>query len=222
LNESLNIYRYCTSVGIYQGYDEEAKKHKIVMRNTNDDINQSKPYYESYLLDEFQFMIWYSCHGEIISEEKMFDTAGDFWNNSDSEIKRSLRKCYRELIANKLVYVNESANSDMLMYEVGTRIQPYVVSIFDWQHLQKNWKNLLKALNYTVSSLFLPSEERRIVQYFRKNLGATFLDYINDYDLMRTGKYISLGNNINNLLNGGYIFPVGWSSSFYPDINIQY
>lgn len=207
------IYRLCTSVGMYRGYDSATKLHTVAVRNPTEIIEKEGHCYKYFTLDEFQFMVWYVCHAEIITEQDMLENASVFWEKSTTKHKKPLMKSYWELKEMGLIYAGEALSNDVALYEVGTRIQPYIISIFDYAHIQKTAKSFITALRYTVTSYFLPSNERKLVKYFRKNLGATFTDYVNENGLMKNGEFLMLGENINKLLCKGYIYPVGWCTT---------
>lgn len=210
-SNSPDMYRYCTSVGIYQGFDKEKNAHVIAVRNPDDLVKEGEKRFQYYYLDEYQFMVWYVCHGEIITEDDMYESAGELWQECDILPKKPIIRSYKELREMRLLFMSEADDNVIALYEVSTKIQPYIISLFDCSHLQKKAKVFWGAFKRTLTSFFLSQDERNLIKYFRKNIGTSFIEYVADEDMIQSGKYLTLGETINTLLKKGYIFPVGWS-----------
>ena len=211
---SSDLFRYCTSVGIYQGYDKKEKSHLIAVRMP-DVLVKEGGRIKYFQLDEYQFMLWYVCHGEIITEDDMYERVSELWQSCDIYPKKPILKSYHELQDMGLLYTEASQSNEIVLYELSTMIQPYVISLFDYSHLQKRVTVFLEVLSKTILSFFLPKDEKKIIKYFRNNTGTTFYDYIEDEKVVQSGEYLTIGRSINNLLKKGYVFPVGWAHSVH-------
>lgn len=211
VNNSVDLYRYCTSVGVYEGYSKQDKAHIVTVRMPNDAVKAGAQRFIRHYLDEYQFMVWFVCHATIISEDDMYEAVSELWSECDIFPKKPIIKSYRELREMGLLSMSQAEENEVSLYELSTRIQPYVVSISDCIFVQKNFLVLKNALINAVKSIFLPKEEKKIFRFFFGNKERTFFDYIRKEDLLQNGKYLTIGENIKSLLQKGYMCPVGWS-----------
>lgn len=121
-------YRYYTSVGIYQGYNSDSRQHFVLVRSSQENLCENEKRYHIVSLDEFQFMIWYACHGEIISEDDMYEIASKMWEKADGH-KKPLLRCIHELEELQLLSMKESATKEECMLNLVQSIQPFQQSL---------------------------------------------------------------------------------------------
>ena len=203
-------YRYCTSVGVYQGYDSKKHLHMVAIKNGNELLHESEKRYSVEYLDEFQFMIWYACHGEIIKESEMYEMASKFWEEAEFP-KRPLLKCYNELREKKLVDTVE-------MYDAATlctlieKIQPFVIDLKSVFCCKKSIGLFIKVCMMAIASVFLPSQEKHILKYFKKNPSSNFVNYMRVNNII-SEKYDCFIRDVNSLFYKGYLIPIGWTTT---------
>lgn len=166
VNNSVDLYRYCTSVGVYEGYSKQDKAHIVTVRMPNDAVKAGAQRFIRHYLDEYQFMVWFVCHATIISEDDMYEAVSELWSECDIFPKKPIIKSYRELREMGLLSMSQAEENEVSLYELSTRIQPYVVSISDCIFVQKNFLVLKNALINAVKSIFLPKEEKKIFRFF--------------------------------------------------------
>lgn len=214
-NDNSSPFYHCTSAGIYQGYDKDTCLHKIALRNPVLELPHGEKRFQMFFLEEFQFMIWYSCHGSIIAEQEMFEKASILWEQNMAEKKKGVLKCYNELKEMGLIYMSQSVTIEEGVYDVFVKVQPYVVNIFDYGRLVKSPKLLFSFSIWrkTILSLFLDPEEKKMIHYLRENPGANFLEYLSNSQKLASGEYARFGCMVNSLMSKGFILPVGWCSS---------
>ena len=211
VNNNVDLYRYCTSVGVYEGYSRQEKAHIVTMRMPDSAVRTEEERFVRYYLDEYQFMVWLVCHATIISEDDMYEAVSELWSECDVYPKKPIIKCYRELKEMKLLAMSQAEENELSLYELSTRIQPYVISVSDSIRTQRSLNVLKNAIINTIKSVFLPKEERQIFRFFCKNKERTFFDYIRNENMLQNGNYLSIGMSIKSLLQKGYMCPVGWS-----------
>lgn len=212
VNNSSDFFRYCTSVGVYGGYSQKEKAHIVTVRMPNNALQTGEQRFVRHYLDEYQFMVWYVCHATIISEDDMYEAVSELWSECDVQPKKPIIKSYKELKEMKLLAMSQAEEDDISLYELSTQIQPYIISLSDCIFVQKNVCVLKNALLNSIRSNFLPKEEKRIFKFFcGNNKEKTFFDYIKKENVMQKGTYLTIGKSIKNLLQKGYICPIGWS-----------
>lgn len=202
--------RYCTSVGVYQGYDPQKRLHTVAVRNGNEELHDDEKRFNLEHLDEFQFMIWYACHGEIIKETDMYEMASKFWEEAEFP-KRPLIKCYNELKERNLVNMIEIQNSEADLCALIARIKPYTLNFKSIPFLKKKLPVTIQTMCKAISSIFLSNGEKKILRYLRKNPNADFFKYISENRILEEKNYQFI-SDVNTLLYKGYIIPVGWTS----------
>lgn len=212
VNNSSDLFRYCTSVGVYEGYSKKENAHIVTVKMPNNVLETSKQRFVRHYLDEYQFMVWYVCHATIISEDDMYEAVSELWSECDVLPKKPIIKSYKELKEMKLLAMSQAEDNDISLYELSTQIQPYAICFSDCIFVQKNVRILKNALLNSIRSIFLPKEEKRIFKFLcGKNKEKTFFDYIKKENVMQEGTYLTIGKSIKNLLQKGYICPIGWS-----------
>ncbi len=210
VNNSTELFRYCTNVGVYEGYSKKEKAHIVTARMPDDVVNAGGQRFIRHYLDEYQFMVWLVCHATVISEDDMYEAASDLWYECDIQPKKPIIRSYRELREKKLLAMSQAEEKEVSLYEIGTQIQPYTISLSSSIFAQRSFRVLKNALWNTIKGNFLPKEEKKIFKFFSGNKGYTFFDYAKKEDIMENESYLAVGKSIKNLLQKGYMCPVGW------------
>lgn len=202
-------YRYYTSVGIYQGYNSDSRQHFVLVRSPKENLSEEERRYHIVSLDEFQFMIWYACHGEIISEDDMYEIASKMWKEADSP-KKPLLRCVHELEDLQLISMEESASKEECMLNLIRSIQPFQHSYracHDFKSLALYVFNRVKFFFGTASG-----HQRAIIHYFQSHPFATLENYFQEQFILDSQQsHTEFIHDVNVLMCKGYIIPIGWS-----------
>lgn len=206
-------YRYYTSVGIYQGYNSDSRQHFVLVRSSQENLCENEKRYHIVSLDEFQFMIWYACHGEIISEDDMYEIASKMWEKADGH-KKPLLRCVHELEELQLLSMKESATKEECMLNLVQSIQPFQQSLSMCHNFKSFASYMLKRVKVFLGTVFASEQQRSIMRYLQNHPFATLRNYFLEYFIMRSQQnYTEFLCDVNVLLCKGYIIPIGWSAS---------
>ena len=128
MNNSTELFRYCTSVGVYEGYSKKEKAHIVTARMPDDVVNAGGQRFIRHYLDEYQFMVWLVCHATIILRMICMRQRVICGMSVDIQPKKPIIRSYRELREKKLLAMSQAEEKEVSLYEIGTQIQPYTIS----------------------------------------------------------------------------------------------
>lgn len=210
LPEDPQLYSYCTSVGILTSYDSVNKTYSVKVKSWNTSS------YKIYCLNEPQYIMWFVCHGHIISQVDVYEQAYTLYSKTN-EIKYPMYKAFQELSELGLIFIAEDIVEDAAIQEVAIIVQPYVINLKNYNNIKKTMTSFLFVLRKTIMTLFLPTQEKIILKYLSSNPNASLLNYLSSIDLSK-GQSLLIGKNINHLLSEGYICAIGWGVASITDI----
>ena len=148
-------------------------------------------------------MIWYACHGEIISEDDMYEIASKMWEKADGH-KKPLLRCVHELEELQLLSMKESATKEECMLNLVQSIQPFQQSLSMCHNFKSFASYMLKRVKVFLGTVFASEQQRSIMRYLQNHPFATLRNYFLEYFIMRSQQ------DYTEFLCDGVGSPLGW------------